>query len=205
MPAAERPRRSPRENWLGQTRERQGTEPQAGTELLDRCAADTKGPSNDFSFAYLGNKVASRLAMRGSPRFRSVVQPAAGTHWSEDTLGLPPKTLARCVFTPRDSKSVSGVNFPLPTYSVFGEKNVSRENENILVWPPRRCVLSSTQDAKRVLVTFVLSFTLRPFGELQGVNFAWFAAIQRSTNSKNSFASATISSASVFVAMEAWS
>src|SRR5216683_3510985 len=65
MPAAERPRRSPRENWLEQTRERQGTEPQARTELLDRRAADTKGRSNDFSFAYLGNKVASRLAMRG--------------------------------------------------------------------------------------------------------------------------------------------
>jgi hypothetical protein len=72
-----------------------------------------------------------------SSRFWSVVQPAAGTHWSEDTLGLPPNTLARCVLTPRDSKSVSGVNFPLSTYSVFGQKNVSRENENILVWPLR--------------------------------------------------------------------
>jgi len=94
-----------------------------------------------------------------------VVQPAAGTHWSEDTLGLPPKTLARCVLTPRDSKSVSGVNFPLLTYSVFGEKNVSRKMKIFRV-AATKCVLSATQDTKRVLVTFVLSFTFRPFGEL---------------------------------------
>jgi hypothetical protein len=28
----------------------------------------------------------------------------AGTHWSEDTLGLPPKNLAWCALTPRSSK-----------------------------------------------------------------------------------------------------
>ncbi len=133
----------------------------------------------------------------GSPRFRSVVQPAAGTHWSEDTLGLPPKIPAQWALRSRDSKSVSGVNFPLSTYSVFGEKNVSRENENILA--------TATQDTKRVLATLVLSFTLGPFGELQGVNFGWFAAIQRSINSKNSVASATGYSASACVATEAWS
>jgi hypothetical protein len=82
---------------------------------------------------------------------------------------------------------------------------VSREDENFLVWPSLRCVSSSPQDTKRVFVKFVLSSTLRPFGELQGVNFGWSAAIQRSTNSKNSLASATISWASVFVATEAWS
>jgi hypothetical protein len=39
----------------------------------------------------------------------------------------------------------------------------------------------------------------------QDVNLGWLAAIQRSTKSKKSFASATISSASVWVASEAWS
>jgi len=29
------------------------------------------------------------------------------------------------------ARSVSGANFPLSTYSVFGKKNVSQENENI--------------------------------------------------------------------------
>jgi len=37
----------------------------------------------------------------------------------------------------------------------------------------------------------------------QRASFGWFAAIQRSTNSKKSFASVTISSASVWVATEA--
>jgi len=55
-----------------------------------------------------------------------MLQVAAGTHWSEDTLGLPPKNLARCVLTPCSSKGVSCANFPLSIYSVFVEKNVSR-------------------------------------------------------------------------------
>ncbi len=41
--------------------------------------------------------------------------------------------------------------------------------------------------------------------EIYGMSFGWFAAIQRSTSSKNACASATISSASVCVATEAWS
>jgi hypothetical protein len=56
---------------------------------------------------------------------------AAGTQWSEDTLGLTPKDLARCVLTSRSSKGVYCVNFPLSTYSVFQEENVSRQNEYI--------------------------------------------------------------------------
>jgi len=56
---------------------------------------------------------------------------AVGTHWSEDTLGLPRKNPARCVLTSRSSKGVCCVNFPLFTYSVFGEKNVSQEVRNI--------------------------------------------------------------------------
>lgn len=46
---------------------------------------------------------------------------------------LTPNNLARCVLTPRCSRWRDlRVNFPLSTYSVFGEKNVSRENENNL-------------------------------------------------------------------------
>jgi hypothetical protein len=38
--------------------------------------------------------------------------------------------LARCVLTPRSSKGVRCVNFPLSTYSVLGKKNVSQKKEN---------------------------------------------------------------------------
>src|SRR5579859_1459875 len=44
-----------------------------------------------------------------------------------------------------------------------------------------------------------------PQPRFYGANFARVATIHRSTNSRNSFASLTISSASVCVATEAWS
>jgi hypothetical protein len=53
---------------------------------------------------------------------------AAETHWSKDTLGVPldsPCPLRLDAAEQR--KAVSRVNFPLSTYSVFGEKNVSQE------------------------------------------------------------------------------
>jgi len=62
--------------------------------------------------------------------FQYALHMAAGTHWSEGTLGLLPKNLVRCVLTPRSSKAVSHVSFPPSSYSVFGKKNVSQENEN---------------------------------------------------------------------------
>jgi hypothetical protein len=70
------------------------------------------------------------LRCEESPRFRYALRVAAGTHWSEDTLGLPRMNLARCVLTPRSSNGVCRVNFPLSTYSVLGKKNVSQKKEN---------------------------------------------------------------------------
>src|SRR3984957_20209558 len=71
-----------------------------------------------------------KLRCEESPRLRYAPRVAAGTHWSEDTLGLPRMNLARCVLTPRSSKGVCCVNSPLSTYSVLGKKNVSQKKEN---------------------------------------------------------------------------
>jgi hypothetical protein len=38
--------------------------------------------------------------------------------------------LARCVLTPRSSKGVCRVNFPLSTYSVLEKKNVSQKEKD---------------------------------------------------------------------------
>jgi hypothetical protein len=84
--------------------------------------------------------------MRGKSALPTWLQAVAGTHWSEDTLGLPPEHLARCVLPPHSSKAVSRVNFPLSTYSVFGEENVSEENENTFGHSERSDVLSLGED-----------------------------------------------------------
>jgi hypothetical protein len=86
--------------------------------------------SNVLSFLYLRKSCIAKSRCEGSPCFRYVLQTVAGTHWSEDTLGLPLENLARCVLPPRSSKVFSCANFLLFTYSVFGEKNVSQENKN---------------------------------------------------------------------------
>jgi hypothetical protein len=84
--------------------------------------------------------------MRGKSALPTWLQAVAGTHWSEDTLGLPPEHLARCVLPPHSSKAVSRVNFPLSTYSVFGGKNVSGTNENIFGHSGQSDVLSLGED-----------------------------------------------------------
>ena len=71
------------------------------------------------------------MRCEGNPRFRSVLRVAVGTHWSEDTLGLPRMNLARCVLPPSSPERMCGVNFPLFTYSVLAKENVSRGNQNI--------------------------------------------------------------------------
>ena len=83
--------------------------------------------SKAFSFRTSTMKLHCAVQCEGSPRFSCVLQAVAGTHWSEDTLGLPPENLARCVLPPRSSKVDSRVNFPLSSYSAFREKNVSQE------------------------------------------------------------------------------
>src|SRR5579862_6568344 len=80
-----------------------------------------------------------------------MLRAVAGTHWSEDTLGLPPENLARCVLPPRSSKAVSRVNFPLSSYSVFCEKNVSQEKYKKCFRPENRrfCPGEGTVDSSR--------------------------------------------------------
>jgi hypothetical protein len=56
---------------------------------------------------------------------------AVDTHWSEDTLGFPPKRLACCALLPRGIKKFDRVNFPLATYSAWWRKNVSERIENL--------------------------------------------------------------------------
>ena len=69
--------------------------------------------------------------MRGKSTSPTRARFAAGTHWSKDPLGVPPNNLARCVLTPSSGgRRKLRMNFPLYTYSVFGEENVSRGNEN---------------------------------------------------------------------------
>jgi hypothetical protein len=52
----------------------------------------------------------------------------AGTHWSKDTLGVPlDRPCPLRLDAAEQEKAVSRVNFPLSSYSVFREKNVSQE------------------------------------------------------------------------------
>ena len=69
------------------------------------------------------------MRCEGNPRFRSVLRVAVGTHWSEDTLGLPRMNLARCVLPPSSAEKMFRVNFPLFTYSVLEKENVSQETQ----------------------------------------------------------------------------
>src|SRR6476660_9339409 len=131
MPVEERPRRFPTENWLGQTQARQGAEPQERRRPPGWNESKRSSPCNMFSFPHLGTSLEiSGHDLEGSPRIPYMQLVTAGTHWSEDTLGLPMKKLACCVCSQRSRKGVTRVNFPLSTYSVFREKNVSPGNEN---------------------------------------------------------------------------
>jgi hypothetical protein len=59
---------------------------------------------------------------------------------------LAPYNAARCVLTPLQGRRRDlRVNFPLSTNSVFGKKNVSQGNENILARPRRRSGVSLAQ------------------------------------------------------------
>jgi hypothetical protein len=49
------------------------------------------------------------------------------------------------------------VNFPLSTYSVFGEKNVSQENENTF-GDPGSHALSADQDKRHALRSYCIPF-----------------------------------------------
>lgn len=72
-----------------------------------------------------------------------------------------------------------------------------------IIWWRRneeRFVFTTGQNPSHVRPRFWI-----PFLRAQRASFGWLAAIQRSTESKKSVASPTISSASVWVATEAWS
>jgi len=84
-----------------------------------------------FHFRASGRKMHRDSRCEGESTRSVRVQPAAATHWSEDTLGLLPEKQSpgasrRCAA----SKAASRVNFPLPTYSALREKIVSRINED---------------------------------------------------------------------------
>ena len=106
-----------------------------------------------------------------------------------------PNDLACCVLTPPSGRRRElRVNFPLSTYSVFDEENVSRGNENNCAMSKRRIAPSLDQDK-----------TVPARSRFQGFSLGWLAAIHPSTIARESLASRTISSASVCVATEEWS
>jgi len=66
--------------------------------------------------------------MRGKSTLGGPPEVAAGTHWSTDTQGVPldrPSPLR--LDAAEQGKAVSRVNFPLSSYSVFPQKNVSQK------------------------------------------------------------------------------
>jgi hypothetical protein len=80
-----------------------------------------------FHFHTLANELHRVWRMRGKSTLGRPPGVAAGTHWSRDTLGVPlyrPCPLRLDAAEQR--KAVSRVNFPLSSYSVFLEKNVSQ-------------------------------------------------------------------------------
>jgi hypothetical protein len=77
-----------------------------------------------------------RIAMRGKPRVPAPAPRCGRNALVERHARLTPERLARCVLTQLCSgKRDLRVNFPLSIYSVFGEKNVSQDVENILARP----------------------------------------------------------------------
>src|ERR1700676_4453776 len=70
----------------------------------------------------------SCIAMRGKPRAHAPASPCGRNALVQRHARLTPEQLPRCVLTPLcGRKRDLRVNFPLSTYSVFEEKNVSQK------------------------------------------------------------------------------
>jgi hypothetical protein len=82
------------------------------------------------------------------------------------SAGRVPDALWHCAA----AKGVTGVNFPLSTYSAFGEKNVSQENKNNLprIRPAAGClrIRASYRASRRSFASRRLSFCRMAFEDV---------------------------------------
>jgi hypothetical protein len=69
----------------------QGKDPEEMPTRLERNAANDESQSSIFSFRDLADRFEPQKDTKEVHATRYLLVIAAGTHWSEDTLGLPPE------------------------------------------------------------------------------------------------------------------